>query len=1110
VSDVAEWLNSIGLAQYAHLFAEHDIDASVLFDLTDQDLEKIGLSLGHRRRFLRAIAAKKQVRSFAQGAERRQLTVMFCDLVGSTALSARLDPEDMHVLIRTFQQTCARLIATYDGFVAQFQGDGILAYFGYPRAHEDDAERAVRAGLDMVAALASLEPLSGVQLEARIGIATGLVLVGERFKDIAQEPSVVGDPPNLAARLQAVAAPGTVVVAASTRRLVGRIFDLRALGGQKLKGFDEPIEAWAVTRAATVESRFEAARPVDLTEFVGREGELGSLLEYLGTAWAGHGKVVLISGEAGIGKSRLTALLAERIGAKPHTRLRYQCSPYHRDSALFPFIEHLTNAAQLTVDDSPERALDKIEAVLRRGNERIEAAVPLIASLLSISTGARYPPIILSSGQRRRQTFTALVDQLEGLARQNPVLVVFEDAQWADATSLELLDLAFERIRLLPVLAVVTHRPDFEVPWEGRPNVAALSLGRLDPPAVRAMIERVTGGKRLPDEIVAQIVEKTDGIPLFVEELTKMVLELGLLVLDGKGYRLTGPLPQLAIPATLQDSLTARLDRLGPVKEIAQVGAALGREFPCELLVEVAGRDRGSLDAGLTALEAANLISRRGEGPSAVYVFKHALIQDAAYEGLLKSRRVGLHRRIAEVLVARFSSLVKAQPELVAHHFTQAGSVDLASEWWSKAGDLALVRAAFIEAAGHFARAIVAAERIPDAADAWRLQLRLQIAYGQALISARGYGAPETTAAFAKARALAGGITDASARFSAYYGLWVGSYVRGELQPMRDVTGVFLRETRNRRGIAESGIAHRVAGLTHLFEGNLLAAQPYFEHACVAFDAEPDRGLASLFGHDIGVAAYILLALVLWPLGDVERARRLADAGMARALQLRHVPTLAYAHSWKFVFEATRRDPVRARDHAEVLLELSREHQMRMWLSFATFDAGWAHFCAGDRAEGMDGMRRGMALLVEQGVHATLPLLGVRFAEAQAADGDVDCALSTVDELLASTRRTGQAWYDAELHRQRAEILLLRRPGDRGEAEAAFASAHGIAQAQQARPFALWAALGQARLLEERGRVGEACELLSSALAGLKDGGEILEFGAAVELLQRLGGSAGL
>jgi class 3 adenylate cyclase len=655
-----------------------------------------------------AIALSSRLRS-----PRRQLTLLFCDLVASTELSGRLDPEDLREVIQAYQACVAAVVERFDGHVAKYLGDGVLVYFGYPRAHEDDAERAVRAGLELVHAVAKLRIGLDVELKARVGIATGTAVVGDVIgKGASREAAVVGEVPNLAARMQVVAAPNTVVISDSTRRLVGGLFELDDVGPQLLKGFAEPIMAWQVSGESRIEGRFEARQTAGLTSLVGREDEMALLLRCWQQARDGEGRVVLLSGEPGIGKSRLVRELRGRLTGEPHIQLLCQCSPHHTSTPLHPSIEQLERAAEFAWNDPPGVRLDKLEALLARGTERLNEVVPLIAALLGVPTGERYPTLTLSRELQKRRTLQALVDQLAGLAAQQPVLALFKDVHWIDPSTLELLSLVIERIRRLPVLVLVTFRSEFQPPWTGHAHVTTLTLSRLDRRQGSDLVARVTGDKPLPAEIVEQIVARADGVPLFVEELTKAILESGLVADAGDHYELSGPLPPLAIPATLHDSLMARLDRLAPVKEVAQIGAVIGREFSHELLAAVAPSSANRLDDATDQLVNSELVFRRGVPPEATYTFKHVLVQEAAYQSLLKSKRQQLHARIAQVLEER-SDAGEARPEVLAQHWTNAGLAERAIPYWRRAGEHATRRSANLEAIAHLNKVWSCSEHCP-------------------------------------------------------------------------------------------------------------------------------------------------------------------------------------------------------------------------------------------------------------------------------------------------------------------------------------------------------------------------------------------------------------
>ncbi|OAF07275.1 adenylate/guanylate cyclase domain-containing protein [Bradyrhizobium neotropicale] len=1084
MQQIAEWLENLGLGQYAQRFAQNGIDVGVLPELMDDDFEKLGVLLGHRRRMLRAIAELDPATLIASpapphGAERRHLTVMFCDLVGSTALSARLDPEDMWEVIRAYRAACANVIAAYDGMIARFVGDGILIYFGYPRAHEDDAERAVRAGLDVITAVRQLKTRE--QVEMRIAIATGLVVVGDLVSGTAsEEQATVGETLNLAARLQGLAEPGAVVVAASTRRLLGDLFAFRNLGRRDVKGISEPIAVWAVEGASASESRFEAVRAARSIGFVGRKEEIDFALARQRLAWQGQGQMMLICGEAGIGKSRMVATLSESPALGVHCRVRYQCSPYHTNSALHPFVAQLERAAGIRPLDAPAQKLDKLEAMLALGTQAVAQVAPLIAALLSIPTGDRYPTLGLSPAQQRRQTFAALLDQVEGLARQQPVLIICEDAHWADATTLELLDLAVDRIRGLPILVLVTSRPEFEPSWVGLANVSLLRLDRLDRQDTRALVEQVAVGRQLPREMMKQIIDKTDGIPLFVEELTKMVLESGLLVEEAGRYRLESPLPPLAIPATLQDSLMARLDRLAPVKEVAQIGAAIGRDFSYALLRYVAGRDDLTLSAALRQLEEAELLVCRGVPPEANYSFKHALVQEAAYESLLKSRRQVLHKQIGDVLRDKFPVVAATEPEILAHHFTEAGLSEVALEWWRKAGQEALKRSAYSEAIAHLRKAIAIADELPDQPGRMMSRLHLQIAYGRALRGSLGHSAPETVAAWTRARQLAADINDPVELAPIHSGLFNACLTHGEIAPMRELaTAITSAAERRAEAPVAAVLAHWTSGVTCWFGGNYLNARTHLERALAIYDAEPDPATFKASALDLPFVIMRFLALVLWPLGKIDRARRLAADAVSAPGEKRAL-SQANALVHRAVFDGLCGGMLQQTETI-LALGLARDHTMPLYVAAGTYLNGLAKWRAGDRMAGLADMRLGLTSLHENDCYLCEPFWGMHVAMAEAEAGQVETGLEMLRELIGWTEHSGQRWLDAELHRARGELLLRHDPPSLSSAEDAFDRALEIARRQQTKTFELRSALGLARMRSSKGRA--ACEGLAAVLA---------------------------
>jgi class 3 adenylate cyclase/predicted ATPase len=1111
--DLAGWLRSVGLGQYEAAFRENAIDLSVLPDLTDQDLEKLGVLLGHRRKLLRAIA-ELDTHQRAAGtvataithapprdtAERRQVTVMFSDLVGSTALSTRMDPEDLREIISAYQNCTAETVQRFGGFVAKYMGDGVLVYFGYPQAHEDDAERAVRAGLELVAAVSALK--THAALQARIGIATGLVVVGDLIgSGASQEQAIVGETPNLAARLQAIANPNSVVVSESTRKLLGNLFQLQDLGGQDLKGIASSVRAWAALRPSSVESRFEALHAGELTELVGREEEFELLLRRWSKAKGGEGQLVLLSGEAGIGKSRLTAALLERLATEPHTRLRYFCSPQHTDSALYPIISQTERAAGFTYDDITQAKLDKLDAQLAKSLTPPQDAA-LLADMLSLPNDGRYPPLELDPQQRRQKTLEALTAQLEARAQAKPVLMIFEDVHWIDPTTLEAVGRTVDRLRTLDVLLIVTHRPEFEPPWIGRPYVTALTLNRLGEREITAMIDRVTGNKALPENIRQDIIERTDGVPLFVEEMTKAVLEAES---EGEAQRTTAavPSPAMAVPASLHASLMARLDRLGPAKEVAQIGSAIGREFSHVLLASVVSKPETELGSAVDRLIAAGLLFRQGVPPQATYLFKHALVQDAAYGTLLREPRRALHARIAETFESRFAEITENRPEVLARHFTEAGISETAIKYWSRAGERALQRSANAEAAAHLTSAIELIRASPKRDDESRLELRLQMALGSAARAIHGHAAPETLRVYTRARDLLDETVAAKEQMAVLYGLFSVTFVRGEYAAARPVAEQALAVAALEPDPEAAAFANRMTGIVDWATGDFLAAAPRLRGVAELYAAGSGNVTDLRYSQDHSVWSLSLLALALWPLGFVDQAIEAALKALARAQQVNHAMTTAFALIFgSTLCEFIGADPLRGGLLFDEALDYCVNKDLRTYFPWSRFYGGLSLINRGQLDQGLEMMRG--AMTAAKKINTKLlwtPHLG-SLALAHTRAGQPEAALDLLSEALVAVEDMDERMFEAELHRIVGDVLLsMQCPG---EAEVEFTRALAVARQQQAKSWELRAAMTLARLWRDQGKVSEARELLAPVYGWFTEGFDTRDLKEAKALLEGL------
>jgi len=1102
--DLAEWLRALGLEQYEDAFRDNEIDWKVLPSLTADDLKEIGVvPVGHRRRLLDAIAAlgaaeatSAPAPAAAGGAERRQLTVMFCDLVGSTPLATRFDPEDLREIVGAYHRCVSDTVARFAGFVAKYMGDGVLVYFGYPEAHEDDAERAVRAGLAVIEAV---DKLAGPEkLNVRLGLASGLVVVGDLIgAGAAQERGVVGETPNFAARLQALAAPGALVIADSTRRQIGQLFEIEDLGLRALAGFAEPQRAWCIAGESGVLSRFEALRS-EATPLVGRDEELDLLLRRWQQAKAGEGRVVLVSGEPGIGKSRLSAALSSRIQGEPHTRVRYFCSPHHQDSALYPFIVQLEHASGFARDDTTDGKLSKLQALLSLGTPGNE--IELLAELLSLPNTAA--DLNLSQQRKREQLFETLLRQLETSALSRPVLMVFEDAHWIDPTSRELLDLILNRVSRLPVLLIVTFRPEFQHGWSGQSQVTVMALNRLGGHDGAALVEHLAGNAGLAREAVDEIVERADGVPLFVEELTKAVLESGDPSDRVAAVLAASPSPALSIPATLHASLIARLDRLGPsAKEVAQIGAILGREFGYDLIEPVAHRPAVELTVALDRLEAAGLLFCRGIAPQSSYLFKHALVQDAAYSTLLRGRRQELHARVAAALEEHFGDLVQRQPELLAHHLTAAGDIERAVDQWLKAGRHAGGRLAHAEAIAHLERGLGLLGSLPETPARDAREIELQLALGVSSITVKGMTSPVVRQTYARAHELAERGGDERQLFEALYGRWQNIGASGMAVAARPLSDKLLQVTA--RG-ADDGLrlqAHHSAWTTRWVSGELAEAYAHTREGRRLYDPERHASHRHTYGgHDPGVCAHMTGGQTEWVLGYPDRAAASTGEGLALADRIAHPFSREVALEYAILLRVNRGEPELGLTYLSAATALRAEQRVASVID-PLFFQGAVQIAQGAPADAAASLREGFA----PGRLGTLwrPWGLCLLAQALTLQGSHDAALATLAEGFERIEASGERTWQAELHRIHG--LVLRAQNQLDEAQASLQRALHVAQTQQAKSLELRAATSLARLWGEQGRRVEALESLAPVYGWFTEGFDTADLKEAKALLDQLG-----
>ncbi len=1100
--NVTDWLHSLGLEQYAEAFRNNDIDGEVLPEINADDLIAIGVtSIGHRRKLLAAIATLKSAdpvptlssisAARSADAERRQLTVMFCDLVGSTALSAQLDPEELSNVIGAFQKACASAVSVFGGSIAKYMGDGALVYFGYPEAHEDDAERAVRAGLALLDAMAAIHLPMPVRPQVRIGIATGLVVVGELIGDgAAQERVAVGETLNLAARIQSAASPNSIAVGELTFRLAGAAFEYEDLGPHEFKGISGAARLWRVVGESGARGRFDTRVVKGLTPLVGRAEELGLLRGRWDHAKDGDGQLILLSAPAGFGKSRLTEAFRENLGDSSIPYLQYLASPFYVNSPFYLFIKRLEWAAGIVRTDSESEKLDKLEGILQGSTETKQEAAPLLASLLSIPFGDRYPRLQINELVQKQRTMEVLVDQLVLLSNRCPVLLVFEDAHWIDRTSLELLNKIILRAADLPVMIIVTYRPEFVPPWSDLGHVTVLKLNQLGRSQVVDFIHKAAGGKTLPQAIAGQIAVKSGGVPLFIEEITRSILESGDLELDGERYVLRQSIGDFTIPSTLQDSLIARLDRLGSAKDVVLTASIIGREFSYELIEAISPVPQETLLPDLERLVQSDLLGQRGAPPQSRYVFKHALIRDAAYLSVLNARKRELHQRIAEVLANRFPDIVETEPELLAHHYTEANVVDDALAYWRQAAKRASARMAHAEALGHVDKAKKLIAALPAGAEQDEWELAFLMIEGALQMTLHGWESLQANQVYEAARVVAERLGRPAELFPAVWGLWLGAHSSGQHARAHELYREMFHLLK-RTDDVECMVQANHAGCTQMLaEGLPRAALDHIEQLLNHYQVDVHRDLGLLYGaHDPGCCGLSNRAFILVMLGQLDQAEAESAKAVELSERLGHKPSIAHTCQFRGEYDIILNRPEKAEAFLTTCMSLSEKFSLAAYHNAADLMQGFVRVSRGDVEAGVRQAETALETLKSvPSRRFHLPIRMSIVGRAKAAAGDIGGALAIFESALEATLSTGEIWYEPETLRLKAEALLALPKPRTDEAEQCLRAAIVSSQKQDAKFWELRAATVLARIWARQGRRAEAHDLLAPIYGWFTEG----------------------
>ena len=1114
MNTLTEWLAKLGLSQFEPLLASHEIDLEAMQFLSDADLAMLGIPLGPRRKLLDSIASlrssgtplrngpphsgERSDQPLEEPSEHRQLSVMFVDLVGWSELSERTDQERLAVLLRRYHDVCTQVIQRHEGHVAQYLGDGVLVYFGYPRAHENNAERAVRTGLDIVSTIKDMnrqlrnEDLP--ELQVRVGIHTALTIVGQVGGQGRHEQLAVGPAPNLAARIQAIAEPGTVLIGASTRSLVARNFRCVDLGVKALKGARQPIHVYRVLGPRTWDTRFAAARAGRLTPLVGRQREIGTLWHHWQLAREGAGQVVCVVGEAGIGKSRLIDALRESLQDAAPTEVILQCLPHFANTPLHPIVKHTNLALGIAAEDTPATRLDKIEALLVHRLARPVDDAKLMASLLSVPFEEKLGPLNLPPLRLRAETIRMLVDVLLTAARRQPILLVVEDAHWADPTTLEVLRELARRTLESAVLMIITHRTDFTAATVLAAGALQISLERLSPTQAKAFVAHLTEKKRLAPDMVERIVARSDGIPLFLEEMTKSVLES---VSEGGGVNV-GANP---IPATLRDSLMARLDRVPGGKVVAQIGAILGREFSHALVTAIGRELHVDPDRALRGLTEAGLVHSISTRDDVVFQFKHALVQDLAAESLVRPTRHALHARAARLLERMSEHTNETPPELLAHHYTEACEFTLAVPYWIQAGKRAASRLAHIEAMHHFDQAARLLRHYPDSDARARIELDLLVARGAVLVTLRGYAAPDVERTYERARELCPRVADPVLECSVLRGQVQLLLLQARYREARTLAVAMRLAAEGTGELAQLVDAHMMSGIIAIYDGRLAEAARELDRALQRLDPGGYRHYGISNGVDLGIGCLAYHARVLWFLGLPDSALRSANDALALASRPAVWLGAVQAHGMRALLHQTLGDVEDARASATLTAKHAAEQCIPYWEAVAGIVLGWVDAQTGHVEEALERIRAAWQFYLSTGASLGTSWIMTVLADAQRRSGDTDAALSSLGAALDHVKTTGELYFAPEVWRMVGE---LRESSSPKEAERCYLESQRIAQQTGALAWDLRTSIRLARLWQSQGKAAQAQGMLGARLVLFREGLDTSDLKEAAHLFASL------